>query len=135
MMSTRTKELRKKRNIFFVLSTVMWVGITVFSVVSVFVCIASNGNNGLPIFSNEFKHLLLSVGITGVIGLVAAIFIKDKLRTAIWMLSLCLCTAIYKEAGMYSVLGCWLIDEYVFTALTRYYHTRLVINKEIDLRE
>ena len=134
-MSTRTKDLRKKRNIFFILSTLMWVAATVFSVVSVFVCVTAREGSGLPVFSEEFKHLLTSLGVTGLIGLVAAIFIKDKLRTAIWMLSLCLCTAIYKEAGMYSILATWFIDEYIFANLTKYYNTRLIINKEIDLRE
>ena len=131
--SKRTKDLRKRRNIYLALSTILWVGAMVFTVISTFICVGNSGGI-FPIFSEEFKHLLLSLGITGIIGLVLTLFIKDKMRVAMWMLSLCICTAIYKEVGMYSILACWALDEYVFATLTKYYQTRLVINKEIDMR-
>lgn len=133
--SERTKKLIKRRNIFFALSVLTWIGVALFTVISVFCLVEAKDSEGTPIFAPEFKQLLISLGVTTIIGIVCTLVIKDKLRTAIWMLCLILCTVMYKSVGMYSILGAWFIDEYVFHTFYNYYKTRVTINKEIDLRE
>lgn len=134
MASTRTKDLRNKRNIFLVLSYALWLIVSIWAISATFVAIQQKGGDGMSIFSPEFKQFLISMGVTGIIAIIGAIIIKDKIRTAIWMISLVLMTSIYHEPGMYTVLGCWLVDEYIFTTLAKYYGNRLTINKELDLR-
>lgn len=129
-----TKKLIKKRNIFAILDTIAWVGVGMFSAIMTFLMLDAKDKSGMPIISADFKALIVSVGITAIIGIVAAIVIKDKIRTAVWMLSLIMLTVIYKDLGMYCTLGAWFIDEYVIHSLYVHYRDRVKINKEIDLR-
>lgn len=131
--SERTKKLRTLRNVFSLLSFGLWLGVGIFSAITTFLALGDMEFGG-AVFSAEFKAMLASIGITTLIGLVLAIILKNKLRTAIWMISLVICSICYKEVGMYVVLGIWALDEYCFTLLANYYNKRLIINKEIDLR-
>lgn len=134
MTSDRTKSLIKKYRVFKWLDIACWVGIAIFTFISVLCLINGTDEKGTPIFSQEFKAFLVSLGVTTIVGIIAALIIKDKMRTAIWMLSLILCTVMYKEVGMYCILGAWFIDEYIFHALKVKYKNLIVINKEIDRR-
>lgn len=132
--SERTKSLRKKRNIFKALDIITWIGVAIAAFVISLVAI-NNRDPSMPIFTEEFKALLVSLGVTVVIGIICSLVIKEKMRTAIWMISLVIFTVTCKEAGMFSILGAWALDEYIFHGLYEYYQKRLIINKEIDLRE
>jgi len=134
MASKTTIDLKKRTRIFGIVSTFMWIGTALASVIAMFFKLDLTSSSGTPIFSEEFKAILISIGTTALIGITVACFIKNKIRTFMWMICLVLDTAAFQEAGMYIVLALWLIDEYVIYALYNHYKKRLTINKEIDLR-
>lgn len=136
MKSNRTKECKRKYIAFTVVSTIIWVGVAVFSVISMFYRLSGkfHGSNSYIALTDSFKATLIGVGTTTVIALFLSIFISNKLRTTIYMLSVIISTLIYKESAMYIIFGIWFIDEYIFRALSKHYKEKLSINKEIDLR-
>lgn len=134
MASERTKSLKKKILIFGLLDFITWISVAVFTIVSVFCLIDAKDPTGTPIFSDQFKQALLGIGITTIIGIIFAIIIKDKIRTAVFIICVIACSIMYKEIGMYIILSIWLIDEYVFNLIYKHCKTKIVINKEIDLR-
>ena len=133
MASSRAKDLKRKKIIFGLVSTMTWIvtGIT-FAIIA-FTKIKAKDSSGTPIFSQEIKTMITSIGVTAVIGLIVGIIIKDKIRTFVFMASTILATLIFKEVGMYIVLGIWLIDEYVLYALYRKFSRLYEIRKEVDL--
>lgn len=133
--SDRTKRLRKGKFGFLIADVVCWVGMAAFTVISVVCLLDKKDGSGTPIFSEDFKALLVSLGVTTIVGLIAALVIKDKMRATIYMLCLILNSVMYKEGGMYATLAVWFVDEYVFHALYERYKLKVSINKEIDLRE
>lgn len=145
MKSARTKEVIKKRNIFFIISSLLWIGTAAVFIVLGLNAIGSKGpsdvqaiedeKESISILSEQAKNLLTGVTITTVIGLIAAIIIKDKLRTVIWMASTIIASIVFKSVGMYIVLVIWASDEYIFRALYLKYKGKVEINKEMDLRE
>ena len=131
--SPRYVSLKRKTIVYGLISTLMWV---ITGLVFIVLCLAKfkqKDASGTPILSNELKSIVASIGVTALIGLAVAIIIKDKIRTAIYMASLILATIVYKEVGMYIVLGIWFVDEYVIHALYKKNKRKLEIRKEIDL--
>lgn len=133
-MSDRTKSLKKKRNLFGILSFVMFLGTALFFLISAFCKLDLTSPEGIPIFSDELKSMLVGLGTTACIGILGAVIIKDKIRTFLWMVSLVISVILYDQAGMFTVLGIWLTDEYVIHNLFKHYCHLVQINKEIDLR-
>lgn len=134
-ISDRTRKVRNLSILFFVLSTICYFGVALFALITCFSTIMGRNTTGVDIISQSLKAKLASFSVTMVVGLILALIIKEKMRLTIYMLSLVILSIIYKEAGMYTVLGIWAFDEYVFSALHKHYHKLKVINKEIDLRE
>ena len=89
----------------------------------------------MEILSNELKEKIYAFGTTAAIGIVATVFIKEKARTFIYMLSIIISVILKGEIGMYIVLGIYALDEFVIRVLYKYYSNKVSINKEIDLRE
>lgn len=133
--SKRTKDVRKLSRIFFIISLCCFVGVAIFTVIATFTRIGGSEKAGVDILSETAKTSLISLSITTVICLILALFIKEKIRTTIYMLALVINSILFKETGMYIILAIWFIDEYVFSALHKHYKTLLTINKEIDRRE
>lgn len=133
--SKRTKDVRKLSRIFFIISTVCFVGVAIFTVIATFTRIGGTEKTGVDILSDSLKTTLISFSISTVICVVLALFIKEKVRTAVYMLSLIINVILFKEAGMYTILGIWFVDEYLFAALHKHYKQLVIINKEIDRRE
>lgn len=133
MASPRAKDLKRKKLIFGLMSTLMWVGTGLVFAILAFTKFKAKDSSGIPILSHELKTLLTSIGVTAMIGLVVGIIIKDKIRTFIYMASTILATIIYKDVGMYIVLSIWLVDEYIIYALYKKYKRKYEIRKEIDL--
>lgn len=131
----RTKDLIKLTRIFFLLSLCCFVGVAVFTVIATFTCLGGSEKTGADILSDALKTQLISFSITTIICLILTLFIKEKIRTAIYMLALVINSVLFKEAGMYTILAIWFVDEYIFTALHKHYKTLFTINKEIDRRE
>lgn len=132
--SERTKKCRNLTIIFGLSSLLCWLGVAIFALIAAFSHIGGGEKTGADILSEAFKTKVISLSITVIIGIVAAILIKEKARITIYMLSLLLLTIIYGEVAMYIVLGIWALDEYVLHALHKRYKNLAVINKEIDLR-
>ena len=133
MASPRAKDLKRRKLIFGLISTLMWVGTGLVFAILAFTKFKAKDSSGTPILSHELKTLLTSIGVTAMIGLVVGIIIKDKIRTFIYMASTILATIIYKDVGMYIVLSIWLVDEYIIYALYKKYSRKYEIRKEIDL--
>ena len=131
MKSRRQKELKQKTLIFGIIS---WA--TLFTLLTVYLISGfANFNavqNGVQIFTDEVKKLVISMSITAIIGIIATIFLKEGMRTFIWIVCVILGSLVYKEVGMYIALGTWLIDDYVIHKLFIYYKNKLSIRKEID---
>lgn len=133
MASPRAKALRRKKIIFGLVSTLMWVGTGLVFAILAFTKFKAKDSSGVPILSQELKTLLTSIGVTAIIGLIIGIIIKDKIRTFVFMASTVIATILYKNVGMYIVLGIWLVDEYIIYALYKRYSRKYEIRKEIDL--
>ena len=132
--SKRTKDVKKLSRIFFSLSFVCFLSVAIFSVIAIFTRIGGSEEKGIEIISEALKARLVSLSITMIIGVILALIIKDKVRTTIYMLALVINAILFKEVGMYSILGVWALDEYVFTNLHKHYKQLAIINKEIDRR-
>ena len=89
----------------------------------------------MEIISEALKARLVSLSVTVIIVAILAIFIKNKARITIYMLALIINGILFKEPGMYVILGIWALDEFIFTALHKHYKQLVTINKEIDRRE
>lgn len=135
--SQRTKTLRKKRNLFGIISLVLWIGTVLFLAIYSFATkeLPAPKEGSIEFLTQEAKDWLFGLGITAVIGIIATLIIKEKMRTFIWMLSLIMAVILFGKTGMFVILAIWFIDEYVISALFRHYKRLVEINKEIDLRE
>lgn len=134
-LTKRTKDVRKLSRIFFIISLCCFVGVAIFTVIATFTRIGGSEKTGVDILSDSLKASLISLSITTIICLILALFIKEKIRTTIYMLALIINSILFKETGMYIILAIWFIDEYVFSALHKHYKQLVIINKEIDRRE
>ena len=131
MKSERQKSLKRKTILFGILSYGLLFVLSLVYLISAF----SNFNlvkDGVQIFTEEAKKIVISMSITYVIGAILMIFLKEGMRTFIWMVCVILGSIVFKEAGMYIALGCWLIDDYVIHKVYKYYKNKLSIRKEID---
>lgn len=136
MKSEYTKKCAKLRNLFKLLSPVLWIGTAAFLVFMGFVLkkkpASSESNKYLMIqFTNAFYVLGISVMITIVLAIIA----KDKVRNTVWMANILLSAYIYGTTGMYIVFAIQCVDEYVVRNLGNHYAAKALINKEIDKRE
>lgn len=131
MVSDRQKQLKKKAILFGIIS---WA--TLFTLLTVYLISAFANLNairdGVQIFTDEAKHIIISMSVTAIIGVIATIFLKEGMRTFIWIVCVVLGSLIYKDAGMYVALSLWLVDDYVIHKLFIHYKNKLVIRKEID---
>ena len=132
--SQRTKDVKKRALIYFILSTLMVVGVVLFVVISTFSKIGGTESTGKDILSEALKAQIISLSVTAIICLLLIFIIKDKIRHTLYVLSIIIAAIIYKEVGMYIVAGIWFVDEYIVYALYKKNKNLIVINKEIDMR-
>lgn len=129
--SERYKSLKKKSIIFGIISYA-----AVFA--TMLVCLIAGGINfnavhdGIQVFTDEAKTLFLSMSVTAIVGVILTFFLKEGMRTFIWVVCVVLSSIVFGPVGMYIVLGVWLIDDYVIHKLFVYYHDKLKIRKEIE---
>ena len=131
MASERYKQLKKRTVLFGIISYA-----TLF--VTMLVCLIGGGVNfnavrdGVQVFTDEAKTLFLSMSITAIIGTILTIFLKEGMRTFIWIVCVVLGSIVFGAVGMYIILGVWLIDDYVIHKLFIHWKSKLSIRKEID---
>lgn len=132
--SERYKSLKKKSIIFGVIS---WAALFILSTVYIIsACINLNAvHEGVQIFTDEAKLFVVSMSITAVVGTILTFFLKEGMRTFMWIVCVVLGALVYKEVGMYIALGTWLIDDYVIHKLFVYYHDKLKIRGEIEYED
>lgn len=129
--SERYKSLKHKSILFGVISYGALF-------VTMMVCLIAGGINfnavkdGVQVFTDEAKTVFLSMSITAIIGTVMTIFLKEGMRTFIWIVCVVLSSIVFGPVGMYVVLGVWLIDDYVIHKLFLYFKNKLSIRKEIE---
>lgn len=129
--SERYKHLKKMSIIFGVIS---WAALFVLTIVYV-ISAGVNLNavhEGIQIFTDEAKMIVVSASVTAVIGAVLTFFLKEGMRTFMWIVCVVLGSLVYKETGMYIALGTWLLDDYVIHRIFVYYKNKLSIRKEIE---
>ena len=129
--SERYKSLKRKSILFGVISyAALFITMTV--------CLIAGGVNfnalkdGVQVFTDEAKTVFLSMSITAIIGTVMTIFLKEGMRTFIWIVCVVLSSIVFGPIGMYIVLGVWLVDDYVIHKLFLHFKNKLSIRKEIE---
>ena len=129
--SERYKSLKNKSILFGVISYAALF-------ITMLVCLIGGGINfnavkdGVQVFTDEAKTVFLSMSITAIIGTVMTIFLKEGMRTFIWIVCVVLGSIVFGPVGMYIVLGVWLIDDYVIHKLFLHFKNKLSIRKEIE---
>ena len=129
--SERYKSLKKKSIIFGIISYAALF-------ITMLVCLIGGAVNfnavkdGVQIFTDEAKTLFLSMSITAVIGTILTIFLKEGVRTFLWIVCVVLSSIVFGAVGMYIVLCVWLVDDYVIHKLFLYFKNKLSIRKEIE---
>ena len=129
--SERYKSLKKRSIILGIISyAALFITMTV--------CLIGGAVNfnavkdGVQVFTDEAKTVFLSMSITAIIGTVMTIFLKEGMRTFIWIVCVVLSSIVFGAVGMYIVLGVWLIDDYVIHKLFLHFKNKLSIRKEIE---
>ena len=129
--SARYKSLKKKAVIFGIISYGLLF-------VALLVCLIAGGINvnavhdGVQIFTDEAKTIFYSMTVTAMVGTVLTFFLKEGMRTFLWIVCVVLSALVFGPVGMYIILGTWLIDDYVVHKLFKHYASKLSIRKEID---
>lgn len=129
--SDRYKHLKKLTIIFGIIS---WAALFILTTVYI---IAAGVNlnavkDGVQIFTDEAKLLVVSMSITAIIGTVLTFFLKEGMRTFMWIVCVVIGSIVFGAPGMYIALGVWLIDDYVIHKLFLHYKNKLSIRKEIE---
>ena len=136
MKSEYTKKCARLRNLFKILSPVLWIGTAVFLVFVGFVLKKKpESNEANEYLTIQFTKAFYVLGISVMITIILAVIAKDKVRNTVWMANILLSAYIYGTTGMYIVFVIQCLDEYVVRNLGNYYASKALINKEIDKRE
>lgn len=129
--SERYKSLKKKSIILGIISYAALF-------ITMAVCLIAGGINintvheGVQIFTDEAKTIFYSMTVTAMIGTVLTFFLKEGMRTFLWIVCVVLSSIVFGAVGMYIVLGVWLVDDYVIHKLFLYFKNKLSIRKEIE---
>lgn len=131
MASERYKQLKKRTILFGIISyAALFITLTT--------CLIAGGiqinqvKEGVQIFTDEAKTIFYSMSITAVIGTVLTFFLKEGMRTFLWIVCVVLGSIVFGAVGMYIILGVWLIDDYVIHKVFLHWKSKLSIRKEID---
>ena len=131
MASERYKQLKKRTIIFGIISyAALFITLTA--------CLIAGGINvnavkdGVQIFTDEAKTIFYSMTVTAMVGTVLTFFLKEGMRTFLWIVCVVLGSIVFGATGMYIILGVWLIDDYVIHKLFLHWKNKLSIRKEID---
>ena len=129
--SERYKSLKKKSIILGIISyAALFITMTV--------CLIAGGVNinavheGVQIFTDEAKTIFYSMTVTAMVGTVLTFFLKEGMRTFLWIVCVVLSSIVFGAVGMYIVLGVWLVDDYVIHKLFLHFKNKLSIRKEIE---
>lgn len=133
MVSETTKQYRKRYITFLVISFVLCIGtcgaLVGIGFVRSFVANKQSNEISQAVIA-VYGSLIISFGI----GVVIALFIKEKARNTFWIANFILSVYLFGTNGMWVILSIWALDEFVFVNLYKYNKLKLSINKEIDKR-
>lgn len=85
-------------------------------------------------FAEKIGSIAYGFLASNIVLVILAIIVKDKIRPTVWMADVVLAAYFVGNAGMWTVFGIWVLDQYVFTPLRKKWGTQYLINKEIDKR-
>ncbi len=132
--SERQKSLKRKVTIYGILSYTILIALVLTYIISAIVLAKQTPSaESIQIFTDEVKMAVIATSSTAVIGIILSFFLKEGMRTFIWIVCVILGSLVYKETGMYIALSCWFVDDYIIHKLFKYYANKLSIRKEIDL--
>ena len=131
MASERYKQL-KKRTILFGIISYAALFITLATCLIAGSIQINQVKEGVQIFTDEAKTIFYSMSITAVVGTVLTFFLKEGMRTFLWIVCVILGSIVFGAVGMYIILGVWLVDDYVIHKLFLHWKSKLSIRKEID---
>ena len=136
MKSEHTKKCARLRNLFKLLSPVLWIGTAVFLVFVGFALKKKpESNEANQYLTIQFTKAFYVLGVSVMITIILAVITKDKVRNTVWMANILLSSYIYGTVGMFIVFVIQSLDEYVVRNLGNHYAAKALINKEIDKRE
>ena len=131
MASERYKQLKKRTILFGIISyAALFITLTA--------CLIAGSVNinavkdGVQIFTDEAKTIFYSMTVTAMVGTVLTFFLKEGMRTFLWIVCVVLGSIVFGATGMYIILGVWLVDDYVIHKLFLHWKSKLSIRKEID---
>lgn len=131
--SERQKSLQSKTVLFGILSYGILIALVLVYIISAIIMVKGRPEDtGIQIFTDEVKKAIIATSATAVIGIILSFFLKEGMRTFIWIVCVILGSLVYKEVGMYIALGCWLVDDYIIHKIFKYYSNKLSIRREID---
>lgn len=131
--SERQKSLKKKTILFGAISYGLLITLVLVYMISAFVMFKNQPQSEhIQIFTDEIKKVVIGMSITAIIGIVLSFFLKEGMRTFLWIVCVIMGSLVYKDIGMYIALGCWFVDDYIIHKFFMYYKAKLSIRKEID---
>ena len=131
MASERYKQLKQRTIIFGIISYAA-LFITLVTCLIAGAIDINTVKDGVQIFTDEAKTIFYSMSITAVVGTVLTFFLKEGMRTFLWIVCVVLGSIVFGAVGMYIILGVWLVDDYVIHKLFLHWKNKLSIRKEID---
>lgn len=137
-MTDITKKYRKRKNIFFILSLICWMGLCGF-LVTYGLCTTINAPSEVTevtesTLGKELVDLFMPLIVTYGIALVLVVFIREKARNTVWLVNVVLSASIFGTTFMYISIIVFAVDEFIFRPLYRFYKNKYIINTEIDKR-
>lgn len=131
MKTSYTKNCKRKEIIFKVISYLLCFGAAAAMIIFGFATGVFGGGGPLVTKIGTIMYgFLLSI-----IPLVALTIIAGKkVRPLVFIVDLVVANVLFGSIGLYTMLGLWICDTYIFTPLGTRYKNLYTINKEIDKR-
>jgi len=124
-MSQTTIELKRKKNIFHLLSWIL-----AFLPITIWLAIAMAKSTEVT-----KQALGLTIVVSGLFFL-ANLILKFHIRSTVWILLIGIYIALRDITTLLIVISiCTILDEFLVTPLYKHYRDRYKINKEIDKRQ
>lgn len=123
-MSQATKELKRKKNFFHLLSWIL-----AFLPISIWFIIAM-------VKSTEATKTALALTlVVAVLFFFANLILKYHIRSTVWILLIGIYVALRNITPLLIIISvCTILDEFFATPMYKHYKARYKINKEIDSR-
>lgn len=131
-MTQYTRKCKAKHVIFKIISYTLCFGAALAMIIYGFA--TGVFGKGGPI-KDKIGTIMYSFILSLIPLVVLTIIAGKKVRPLVFMIDLVVANILFASIGLYTMLGLWICDTYIFTPLAAYYKNKYTINKEIDKRE